>query len=122
MDAEIVDLADIAAACGPLAGWWDAFVATGEPRLPELERARRSLRRIASVPGPIGRAVRQLDIIGDEPAPGALIDAVELLCRVARRVVSTPKPTRPLRPDHRKRTRSKASATAQLPLPGFEAS
>jgi len=121
VDADIVDLADIAAACGPLADWWDTFVATGESRLPELEQARRSVRRLAGIPGSIGRAARQLDAIGDEPEPVALVGAVDLLCKLARHNMHVQKQTRPSpSPERRSRARPGATDPAQLLLPGLE--
>jgi hypothetical protein len=119
MDAQIIDLGEIAAACGPLADWWNEFVATGEPRLSELERARRSLRRLEAVPGSIGRAVRKLDVLGDEPEPADLIDAVELLCNLAHRHVHAPTPPRP-QAERRPRKPRLAPESAQLLLPGLD--
>ena len=117
-DAAIIDLADVAAACKPLADWWHDFLATGEPRLADLERARRAVGRLAAIPGPIGRAVRTLDNATPEPDSGALIDAVELLCRIAARPARDRRrrrqPTTPTPP------LTRSGGADQLVLPGLE--
>ena len=110
MDAQIINLAELAAACQPLARWWESFIVTGEPRLKELDAARRSLRSIHAVPGRIGRALRELDE-ADATDPGQLVRAVQVLCRVAT-IASAPAPLR--RPPRRR------PPLAQPNLPGFE--
>ncbi len=110
MDAQIINLAELAAACQPLARWWEAFVVTGEPRLKELDAARRSLRSIHTVPGRIGRALRELDE-ADATDPEQLVHAVEVICRVAM-MASPPAP--------RRRLPHRPPSLAQPNLPGFE--
>ena len=110
MDAQIINLAELAAACQPLARWWESFIVTGEPRLKELDVARRSLRTINAVPGRIGRALRELDE-ADATDPHELVHAVEVLCRVAT-IASRPAPIR-----HPPRRRA---PLAQPNLPGFD--
>ena len=119
MDAQIIDLAEIAAVCGPLADWWNKFMTTGEPRLPELEHARRSLRRLTAAPGAVGRAVRQLDAVRDQPDPAELMESVELLCKLAAHHAQVRTAPRSSRRPARSPSGPHASAPTQLRLPGL---
>ncbi|HET9733506.1 MAG TPA: hypothetical protein VFP54_12605 [Acidimicrobiales bacterium] len=110
MDAQIINLAELAAACQPLARWWESFIVTGEPRLKELDAARRSLRSIDAVSGRIGRALRELDE-ADATDPDQLVNAVEVLCRVA--LIADAAATSRIPP-------RRPPSMAQPNLPGFE--
>ena|SRR5947209_3218763 len=83
MDAEIIDLVAIAAACKPLAAWWRQFSVNGDASPNDLERARRQLEMLAPTAGPVGRAVERIVSAESQTNTGQVLASLELLVRIA---------------------------------------
>ena len=83
MDAEIIDLVAIAAACRPLAAWWHQFATGGNASPSDLEYARKHLATLAPTHGPVGRAVDRIVSVESLTNTGQVLAALDLLGRIA---------------------------------------
>src|SRR4051812_21713240 len=117
MEAEIIDLVAIAAACRPLAVWWQQFAVSGDASPSDLERARKQLATLLPTPGPIGRAVGQIISAESHTSTGQVLAALELLGRIAA-CISGPVGAGPQAPHPTPRKRRRGDERSQLALPG----
>ena len=120
MDAEIIDLVAIAAACRPLAAWWHQFATSGDASPSDLEHARKHLATLGPIHGPVGRAVDRIVAVESQTNIAQVLAALELLGRIAAcisgGVAEGPEVGRPATTKRRHRSDERC----QPALPGLE--
>jgi hypothetical protein len=118
VDAEIIDLVAVAAACRPLAAWWHQFATGGDASPSDLEHARKHLATLAPTHGPIGRAIDRIVSVESETNTGQVLAALDLLGRIAASIPGSAASSVPMGPS--KTGRRAGEARCQPALPGLD--
>ncbi len=121
----VIDIVAVGRASLPLARWWRGFLADPEAageHLDELERARRHLRALGTVPGRLGQAVAVV-VAGGGATVAESVEAIEFLTALADRAPAA-EPTRLTSPPPPSGRNAAAARTgrrdlAQQTLPGM---